>query len=258
MATERELLAARLFTHAVFPVIKVLLNDDPGTKKKFENVKANVQFLAKDPAGNIGAYLTFDNGDFKVTQGFCEKPDITFSFPTVKKMNDMLGGKPVLPGIKGLGKLGLLIKVFGVLLKLKLMMPNNRPKDDLNKYLKVKLAFYMVSTALSQLNKGGEENMLKWTAKQPDRIYQISVEGTDIAVFLRVKAGNSKSGRGFYTRKRPFVHMKFNGLDGAIAVLLKDAEFVPAVAKGYVSVEGAPEYAAQLNDFMQRIQAITT
>jgi len=258
MATERELLAARLFTYAVFPVIKVLLNDDPGTKKKFATVVAEVQFLAKDPEGNVGAYLSFDKGDYSVTQGFCEKPDITFSFPTVKKMNDMLGGKPVLPGIKGFGKLGLLIKVFGVLLKLKLMMPNARPKDQLNKYLKVKLAFYMVATALSQLNKGGEENMLKWTAKQPDRIYQISVENTDIAVYLRVKGGKSKSGRGFYTRKRPFVHMKFSGLDGAIAVLLKDVEFVSGVGKGYVSIEGAPEYAAQLNDFMQRIQAITT
>lgn len=258
MASERELLAARLFTNAVFPVIKVLLNDDPGTKKKFEKVKTVVQFIAKDQAGNIGASLSFDNGDFKVAQGICDKPDITFSFPSVKKMNDMLGGKPVLPGIKGLSHLGTLIKVFGVLLKLKLMMPNARPKDTLNKYLKVKLAFYMVSTALSQLNKGGEADMMKWTAKQPDRIYQISVENTDIAVYLRVKAGKSKAGRGFYTRKRPFVHMKFSGLDGAIAVLLKDAEFVPAVAKGFVSVEGAPEYAAQLNDFMQRIQAITT
>ncbi len=258
MATEKELLTARLFTRAVFPVIKVLLNDDPITKAKFAGVTAKVQFLAKNEPENIGAYLIFNDGELTIEQGITDNPDIQFSFPSVKKMNDMLSGKPVLPSIKGFLKLGLLIKVFGVLLKLKLMMPSVRPKDDIKKYLKVKMALYMVSTALSQLNKGGEENMIKWTAKQPDRIYQLSVEGTDIGVYLRVKAGNSKSGRGMYTRKRPFVHMKFNGLDGALSVLLKDVDFVSGVGKGYVSIEGAPEYAAQLNDFMQRIQAMTT
>ena len=52
--------------------------------------------------------------------------------------------------------------------------------------------------------------------------------------------------------------MKLNGLDGAIAILLRDVEFVQAVAMGHVIVEGAPEYAAQMNDYMMRIQALTT
>lgn len=258
MATERELLAARLFTHAVFPVMKVILNDDPVMNKRFSNVSATVQFRAKDTAGDTGAWLVFDNGDFRVEQGICEKPDITFSFGSVKKMNDMLAGKPVIPGIKGFGKPGLLIKVFSLLLSLKIMMPTARPKDLEKKKLKVKLAFYMVTTALSQYNKGGDPDMVKWTSKQPDRIYQITVDGTDIAAYLRVKGGKSKAGRGIYTRKRPFIHMQFHGIDGALAVLLRDVEFVEGVEKGYVTIEGAPEYAARLNDFMQRIQAMLT
>ncbi len=32
------------------------------------------------------------------------------------------------------------------------MMPDNRPKDSHKKYLKVKLALYMVTTVLSKLN----------------------------------------------------------------------------------------------------------
>jgi len=52
--------------------------------------------------------------------------------------------------------------------------------------------------------------------------------------------------------------MRLNGLDGAMAVLLRDVEFVDAVGKGFVSIEGAPEYAAQMNDYMMRIQAMTT
>ncbi len=258
MATERELLAARLFTHAVFPIMKVILADDPKMKAKFSDVKANIQFVARDKAGDIGAWLVFDKGDFRVEQGICPAPDITFSFGSVKKMNDMLAGKPVLPGIKGLSKFGLLVKVMSLLLSLKIIMPNARPKDMAKKRLKVKLSFYMITTALSQYNKGGDPEMMKWTSKQPDRVYQITVEGEDIAAYLRVKAGKSKAGRGVYTRKRPFIHMKFSGVDGALAVLLKDAEFVEGVAKGFVNIEGAPEYAAQLNDFMQRIQAMLT
>jgi len=258
MATERELLTARLFFRAVFPIIRVILEDDPKMKHKFRNVKAEVQFTAKDTSGPVGAWLIFNNGEFRVDYGICQKPDITFSFKSVKKMNDMLSGKPVIPSIKGITKLSLLVKILSLLLSLKILMPNARPKDKIKKKLKVKLSFYMITTALSQYNKGGDPDMGEWTAKQPDRIYQISVDGEDIAAYLRVKSGNTKAGRGFYMRKRPFLHMKFHGADGALAVLLRDAEFVEAVARGYVSVEGAPEYAAQLNDFMQRIQALLT
>jgi len=258
MATERELLAARLFTHAVFPVIRVILNDDPKIDKRFMHVSATVQFTAKDKAGDIGARLVFDKGEFRVEQGIYENPDIRFSFSSVRKMNDMLAGKPVIPGITGFGKPLLLAKVFSLLLSLKIMMPSARPKNPDKKRLKVKLAFYMVTTALSQCNKGGDPDMVKWTTKQPDRIYQITVDGEDIAAYLRVKAGQSKAGRGVYTRKRPFIHMRFHSIDGALAVLLRDVEFVEGVAKGYVTIEGAPEYAAQLNDFMQHIQSMLT
>lgn len=258
MATDRELLAARLFFKAVFPIIKVILQDDPKMNRKFQDVKAEIQFTAKDEKGPVGAWLIFNNGEFSVDYGICRNPDITFSFKSVKKMNDMLAGKPVIPSIKGVTKFSLLVKILSLLLLLKILMPNARPKDNMKKKLKVKLSFYMITTALSQYNKGGDPDMVKWTTKQPDRIYQISVDGEDIAAYLRVKAGNSKAGRGFYTRKRPFLHMKFHGVDGALAVLLRDAEFVDAVSRGYVSVEGAPEYAAQLNDFMQRIQAMLT
>jgi hypothetical protein len=40
--------------------------------------------------------------------------------------------------------------------------------------------------------------------------------------------------------------------------LLRDAAFVELVARGYVQVDGSPEYAAQLNDFMNMIQGLMT
>jgi hypothetical protein len=256
MAENKDLLVAELNIKAVFPVIKVLLQDDPKTRKKFENVNANVVFRAKYESGYIGANLIFNNGDLVVEPEPAEKGDIIFSFGSVAKMNTFLKGGVALPAIKGFSNFKMLVNFITTLLMLKLMMPNVRPKDDHKKYLKVKLALYMVSTALSKLNKSGHKEMNAWTGKQPDRIYQMSVDGTDIAVYLRVKAGKTKAGRGFYKRKRPFVHMKFSSVDGALKVLLKDAPFVEAVDKKYVSIEGSPEYANSINDFMMTIQGL--
>jgi hypothetical protein len=254
MATKTELMTARISLRAVFPVMKVMLADDPGMKKKFEGVTADIQFAAKDEAGDIGAYLHFENGDLEIVQGICENPQITFGFNSVAKMNDMLAGKPVLPKIKGLLKIRLLLKAFSLLMSLKILMPDARPKELEKRRLKIKMTLYMITTALSQYNKGGDPEMVKWTTKQPERIYQMSVEGEDIAAYLRIKAGKSQAGRGMYSKRRPFVHMKFNGVDGALPVILNEVGMVEAVAGGMLAIEGSPEYGGDFGNFMARIQ----
>jgi hypothetical protein len=258
MATERELLTARIFLRALFPVMKVVLSDIPSMKKKFEGLTAKIQFAAKNGSEEVGAYLDFKNGELEIVQGICENPDIRFGFTSVKKMNDMLAGKPVIPKIKGLLKIALLIKVFSLLLSLKILMPNVKPKKEDKKRLKIKMTIYMITTALSQYNKGGDPEMVRWTSKQPERIYQMSVEHEDIAAYLRVKAGKSKSGRGFYKKRRPFVHMKFNGIDGALPIILNEVSMVDAVKNKFLSLEGSPEYGRDIGDFMMRIQNMIT
>ncbi|MCP4130144.1 MAG: hypothetical protein GY754_03905 [bacterium] len=257
MATERDLLATRIFLRAVFPVMKVVISDDPKMKKKFEGVTGTIQFVGKYNGEDVGAALVFNDGALEIAQGISENPDITFKFKTIEKMNAMLAGKPVIPGIKGFKNFGLLMKTFALLMSLKIMMPNAKPKVYEKKKLKVKMVIYMITTALSQYNKGGDPDMQRWTSKQPDRVYQMSVSSEeDLAAYLRIKAGKSKAGRGMYTRRRPFVHMKFTDVDGALAVFLNEAEFVESLAKGYIEIIGAPEYGANMNDFMQRIQGM--
>ena len=129
MATDKELLVARIFLRAVLPVIKVMIEDDPKFSKRFRGVTAAVQFVAKDDAGPVGAYLRFTDGAFEAVLGIAGNPDITFKFSSVAKMNAMFAGKPVLPSIKGFTKIGLLIKVFSVLLGLKILMPDWRYPD---------------------------------------------------------------------------------------------------------------------------------
>ncbi len=257
MATDRELLAARIFLRAALPVIKVLLTEDPKMRKRFENVNARVQFRAKDPAGDVGACLVFENGEFRVDQELIENPDIEFVFRSVGRMVAMFAGKPALPFIRGMWKVGLLVKVFSALLGLMILMPNNRPKDPEKRRIKVKMTFYMITTALSQYNKGGDPEMVKWTSRQPERIYQITVDD-DIAAWLRVKAGKTQAGRGKYTKRRPFLHMKFNGVEGAFPIVMNDVDMVTAVRNGFLNVEGSPEYGAAIGDFMMRIQNLIT
>ena len=263
-ARTRELLRTRLFLRAALPTVKVLLEDDPATAKRFKGVNAVVQFVAKNQPRAVGAYLWFEDGAVRVEQGFWDadglgrEPDITFTFASLQKLNDFFAGKTVLPGIKGFGKPGLLAKVVRLLLALKLMLPSAQAKDPAKRRLKLKLTLYMITTALSQYNKGGDSEMERWTAGQPDRIYQFSVEPEGIAAYLRVRAGKTKAGRGVYERRRPFVHMRFHGVDGALAVMNKEVDFVDGVGKGYVRIDGSPEYAANLNDFMMRVQGLLT
>ena len=262
-ARTREFLRTRLFLRAALPTVKVLLEDDPATAKRFAGVNAVVQFVAKNQPRAVGAYLWFEDGEVRVEQGFWDaggapSPDITFTFASLQKLNDFFAGKTVLPGIKGFHRPGLLAKVVQLLLALKLMLPSANPTDPTKRRLKIKLTLYMITTALSQYNKGGDPEMERWTSKQPDRIYQFSVEPEGIAAYLRVRGGKTKAGRGVYERRRPFVHMRFHGVDGALAVMNKEVDFVDGVGKGMVRIDGSPEYAANLNDFMMRVQALLT
>jgi hypothetical protein len=269
-ATEKDLLTARLFIKAAFPVLKIVVNEDPSFKAKWENVKAVMQFRARDEAGDVVAHIIFDNLDVTVGEGEYKSeegkgPDIELVFASVAKMVNMLKGGTALPTIGSLLKSLIRkpkITLFSLLtlLKLKLMLPTAKVKDDLNRYLKVKLSLYMITTALSTANKLGWEGIKNWTM-QPDRIYQFAVGDLtkpDIACYLRVKGGKSKAGRGLYERKTPFVLFHFSNVEGALNVLLKKKEFVKAVVDNDVEVVGAPEYGVQLNDIMAILQDLLT
>lgn len=265
---ERDFITAQLFFNAAFPVMQVVLDDDPKMKAKFSGVRGTVQICAKLPEGKgcpgsgdrTACHLVFDDGKITVKQGPAEKPDIELNFASLKKMNTMFRGGAALPSIKGLSKLGLLLKVFSLLMSLMLMMPKSRPKDPAKQRLKVKMSLYMISRALSTYNKLGDPPMAEWCRRQPDRIYQFVVDDNPepVACYLRVKAGKSKSGHGIYTRRSPFVLFHFFSVEGALKVLLKDVGFVEGVEQGCVEIVGSPEYAMNLNDFMSILQGMMT
>jgi len=251
---DRDVLAARILLRGALPLLKVVLEDDPVKAAKFQGVNAVVQFAVRD--SDLGSYLEWVDGRLEVQHKIHPNPTIAFRFATPAKLVAFLTGKVAVPRIRGWYRAGLLLKVVPLLLSLKILMPNVIPSDPALKALKVKLLLYMVTTALSQLNKGGEPEMVAFCAKSPDRIYQWSVLPDGPCAYLRVKGGKTKAGRGTYNRRMPFVHMKFKGIDGAFAVLTSQVDTVQAVKVGYLELEGSPEYAKEIGIFMKRIEGL--
>ncbi|MDF2656468.1 MAG: hypothetical protein K0R19_2942, partial [Bacillota bacterium] len=96
-AIPQEIMTAKLFFNAAFPVMQVLLEDDPKYRKKFKNVTGTVQFGAKNDGALLACHLIFDHGKLTVVQGPAENPDITLTFSSVAKMNALLRGGLALP-----------------------------------------------------------------------------------------------------------------------------------------------------------------
>jgi hypothetical protein len=259
MASERDLLATRIILNAVLPVAKILVSDDPGMKKKFQGINAKIQLVAKYSEGNFTSCFIFTDGELELSREFEENPDIQLTFSKPEAFNAFLTGGVALPKFKGGFKnFKLLIKFITLLLGMTILLPNKRPKKYERKVLKVKMVVYMITTALSQYNKGGDPEMVKWTSSQPERIYQISCEPEGIAAYLRVKAGKTKAGRGYYTRRRAFLHLKLNGAEKGLKVLMNDVELIQAVKDGYVVAEGSEDYSKTFSAFMMRIQDLIT
>lgn len=252
---DKVMLTNRIARRSIMPLFKVLHEaESTPFKKIFSRFDGVIQLCVKDT--DTGAYLEFKNGGLEVIQGIHPCPDIVLPFKHTAGMNALFtGGIPVFGAIpKGIWRLPLLIRLVKLLLGLLLLMPKVNPKAPAMRELKVKLIMYMITNALSQLNKGGDEDMGAWTLKQPDRIYQMSVDPAGPAAYLRVKGGKTKAGHGIYGRKAPFVHMRFNGIEGAYRVLAENKDIVTATADGDIKLEGSPEYAGNLGSFMMRVQ----
>lgn len=256
---DKDILVSRIYLRAALPLIKVLAAEQPLYRKAFP--KAGVlQFTTKENP-EVGAYVAFEEGELIVEPKIHEHPDLTVTFKKVANLNAFFGGKmgpEVIPSFKGLRHIDLLLRVLPLLLGLKLLMPEAKPKTEEKRRLKVKLLLFMVTNALSQLNKAGDPKFCKLTDKSPDRIFQWIVEGEpDHAAYLRVKNGKSKAGRGVYKRRRPFVLMKFPNIDGAYKVLTSEVPLVEAVSRGLVVTEGAMEGSKEIGYHMQRIEELT-
>ncbi len=255
---DRDKLIATILMKAALPLTKVLVEEDPALAKKYAGWNRVVQFqVENDP--DLACHLLINDGSIEYAQGRHKKPDLDFSFKHAASFNALMTGKIALPKIKGaLRNLPVLLGFLPLMLGLTLLLPSKKPKDPRKQALKVKLLLYFISVALSQLNKSGDEEMKKFTGSMPDRIFQWSVAPDGPAVYLRIKKGRTKAGKGLYTKRKPFVHMIFYGTEGAFLVLTGEIDNVEAMKLGHLTVDGSPEYGKDIASIMKRIEAMVS
>lgn len=259
--TQEALYSNKIFLNAALPLVKVIANDDPKLRKKFEKAHAVIQVSCLDPeveGGKRGMHFVVNSGEWLVHTCLTEDPHIELQFKSVENLNDFFKGNITpagIPKIKGLKKADVLISFVMVLLKMaNLLGATEAPKDEATKELLVKCYFYLLSSGISQLNKLGHPGIKDWTTKSPDRVYAFAVDGyPQVAAYLRIKAGKSRAGRGEYKRAMPFFTLRFNNLDSALGILMSTDDMLEATKAGRLIMDGGPEFGAQLGGFMLEI-----
>ena len=262
--TQEALYSNKIFLNAALPLVKVIANDIPSLKQKFEKTHAVIQVSCLDPeveGGKRGMHFVVNSGEWLVHTCLTEDPHIELQFKSVENLNDFFKGKipPAgIPKIRGIKHTGTLISFVMVLLKMAdLLGATEPPKDEETKELLVKCYFYLLSSGISQLNKLGHPEIKDWTTKSPDRVYAFAVDGyPQIGAYLRIKAGKSRAGRGEYKRAMPFFTLRFNNLDSALGILLSIDDMLEATKAGRLVMDGGPEFGAQIGGFMLEIGAL--
>ena len=261
--TQEALYTNKIFLCGALPLLKTIVADVPSLKKKFEKVHCIYQVSCLDPDAPEGKWAThfMVNGDEwlvhanKVAYRVKKQKFVELQFKNVESMNAFFKGKigpATLPKMIGLNN----AYEFGVFMMALLKMADllgleKPPEKEEDKRLLVKCYFYLLSAGISTLNKMGHETIHDWTSKSPDRVYAWKVDGEPtVSAYIRIKAGKSKSGRGEYKRALPFFTMRFNNLDSALGILMSIDDMIESVQQGKLIMDGAPEFGAQIGEYM--------
>lgn len=253
-----------VFLKAVLPTLKTLVQAKPGLQKLWGSTNAIVQISACAPDGEFdhngklkdAMHFEIVDGNLQPRLKGHQDPDFEIEFKNREDLVTFFKGGLALPVFRGFFKHPtLLVKMIVTLLTLSgLMSAEEPPKDPDDAALLTKMMFYLLSTGISQLNKVGHPVFKDWAKKQPDRVFQLSVQGEpDISAYVRVKGGRTKASRGLYTRSRPFFELSFDTVPSALGTLLEIDDMVEATASGKIIMAGAPEIGAIFGDLLLMI-----
>ena len=256
--TRDDLYAARIFFNSALPLLRVVVESRAEIAKKFKGKSFVFQVSALYPrakGGKMATHFVVEDGQFTVkVSEVHHAPDIELEFSDLHKFILFFSGrgKP-LPKMKGVVKhAGTFIALLQALLVMaNLLQAADAPEKPADQVLLVKLYFYLLPNGISQLNKAGHEKIHAWALESPDRAYAFAVTGYPaLNSYLRVKEGNSKAGRGEYPRCKPFLTLRFDSPRHALDILMSKADMIDYISKQYLTVEGAPEFAALIGDFL--------
>ncbi len=250
---EEEILRAKTFLKAAVPLVEEAVEADPAKKNMIAGWNCAVQLsvLNEEPA----AYMEFKDGSVKVIQGRHANPTIELCFKKLKHMNDTFAGnKAPMPKVKGIWHLILLLKVQGLLNSLQMLMPEYQCKSEEEKVLKVKMLLLMVTRAMEEMVKGGDEYMIRMIKAQRKKIVEWTVAQRDDmpAVYIRITPGKVKAFEG-RSKRRPYLAMDFRDVDSALAMLTSQVNPLEAQKSGMVVPRGTAEFGVKAGSLMLRV-----
>jgi len=260
LTSERARMRAFVYLRAVLPLLETVLQRRSDLAKSLvHGMNGSVRFEVRDT--DIASRLVFSENTLRVSFGRGDHATLRFVFPTLEAMNDFFAGKPRLPRIYpffGLTHPILMFRAFRLLLALRILEPPRPgtliPSEE--RALRVELLLRLVTRALERLHREGFEPLRDLASDSPDRVYQWTVTGTNIATWLRMQDGRVKSGSGIYSRRKPFVHFVFPDVDAAFGVLTSTGSQMSGFRGGRVVTYGSPEYTRKMALLMQKVDEL--
>lgn len=259
LASDEERYRAIIFCKAVVPVLRPIVEARPDLARAFAGLDGVVQISALTPRAEqdrIATHLTCEDGQLSVSLQPHPAPNLELQFSSLAKLNAFFTGHPALPRFRGaLGNGRLLVATVRSLLTMsKLLGATEPPQSQADQELLTRCMFYLLTTGISQLNQAGHPKVRAWSEHQPDRVYQLEVEGRDdLAAYIRVKGGRTKAARGLYQRSKPFFSMSFDTARSALGILLAVDDMVESTVTEKLIMKGAPEYGAELGELMELV-----
>ena len=256
--TQDDLYAARIFFNSALPLLRVVIESRRELSSAFRGKSFVFQVSAlypRAPGGTMATHFVVENGRFTVkVDAVHPSPDIELEFSDLHKFILFFSGRGMpLPRMRGVLKNAATFASLlrALLLMASLLQASDAPKKLQDQVLLVKLYFYLLPNGISQLNKAGHQKIHQWALQSPDRAYAFAVTGYPaLNSYLRVKEGNSKAGRGEYPRCKPFLTLRFDSPRHALDILMSKADMIDYISKQYLTVEGAPEFAALIGEFL--------
>ncbi len=257
--TKDDKYALRIFFFSALPLVKVIAETDPKFSGKFKGKSFvfQISVLSEEfkKTGKLATHYVVDNGKWTVHVGESHpSPDIELEFPTVNKFILFFSGKGMpLPKMKGIIKnFGKFVAILLTLLRMaSLLQAKDAPTSEEDQKMLVKLYFYLLSSGISQLNKIEHPEVKKFTETSPDRAYAYAVDGyEELQAWIRIRSGETKSGRGEYPRCKPFLTMRFDNTIHALDILMSKGDMIEYIKQGFLTIEGAPEFGGALGNLM--------
>lgn len=250
---------AHVFLSALLPLLERVARERPELAQKLARTRGVVSL---EVAGTeLAARVCFREEGVRVEPGRGDA-DVRCTWQDARSLARFFGAKASLPRVTplfGVATARLVARTVGLLSELSVLTPQSeRTRARLSadeKALRVGMILSLVPRGLAALHEAAYPKLCAFATRSPERVYQWSVTGTDVASYLHVHDGAVRSGIGFHDGRAPFVSFVFANADSAFEILTSEQSSMRGFRAGAVATYGSPEYARKVSILMQDMDA---